>query len=321
MRWLLLIVLTFCSFFAQADKCDFVPPSVIAGSYTFTPDAMSGTLAGGVFASGQDDTVVLDCRSLERAWLKAAMAFLRSSEYAFKVGSKYYIISFSVSYQEKDIVADKAKYTLSDFFNMAGLVLKYSIVEAPVPGTATIIAPGVTIPLVTELSLDYCQGNGTNCSAKKLHYNLNVAIMIDITTCYFGHQEIDLGVININDVNKKAFELHPVVFTCEASGAGSLKFTPDNLLFYFEPMSQLAPDAITLTNDYGDAANGAGSVGFQLSMDGSNSIQYGRHHLYRSDAVTGNTVPINIYARTRTYAGKVTAGDTMSRVKVVVDYN
>lgn len=56
-------------------------------------------------------------------------------------------------------------------------------------------------------------------------------------------------------------------------------------------------------------------------MDGSTSIGYGRSNLYRSDTVKGNTVPINIYARTRTYAGKVTAGETMSRVKVVIDYN
>jgi hypothetical protein len=315
------MVLTLCSFWAQADKCDFVPPPNITGAYSFTPDAMSGTLDGGIFASGQDGTVVLDCKSQENAWLKAAMAILHSSKYAFKVGSKYYIVSFSVSYEGTDTVADKAKYTLSDFFNMAGLVLNYTIVEASSSGGATIIAPGATIPLVTELNLDYCQGNGNNCSSKKLNYDLNVTIMVDITTCYFGNQEIDLGVINIKDLDKKEFELHPVKFTCQASGAGSLKFTPDNLLFYFEPMSQLAPDAVTLTNDYGTAANSAGSVGFQLSMDGTNSIQYGSHNLYRSEAVTGNTVPINIYARTRTYPGKVTAGDTMSRVKVVVDYN
>ncbi|EJY9172558.1 hypothetical protein OHQ45_001497, partial [Citrobacter freundii] len=159
------------------------------------------------------------------------------------------------------------------------------------------------------------------CSSKKLNYNLNVMIMVDITTCYFGNQEIDLGRININDLDKKEFELHPVIFTCQASGAGNLKFTPVNLLFYFEPMSPLAEDSITLTNDYGTAANSAGSVGFQLSMDGSTSIGYGRSNLYRSDTVKGNTVPINIYARTRTYAGKVTAGETMSRVKVVIDYN
>ncbi len=249
------------------------------------------------------------------------MAILHSSEYAFKVGSKYYIVSFSVSYQAKDIVANKAKYTLSDFFDMAGLVLNYSIVEAPDRGAATIIAPGATIPLVTELSLEYCQGNENNCSSKKLNYNLNVTIMVDITTCYFGNQEIDLGRININDLDKKKFELHPVIFTCQASGAGNLKFTPDNLLFYFEPMSPLAEDSMTLTNDYGTAANSAGSVGFQLSMDGSTSIGYGRSNLYRSGDVKANIVPINIYARTRTYAGKVTAGETMSRVKVVIDYN
>lgn len=115
MRWILLTVLTLCSFWAQADKCDFVPPPNITGAYSFTPDAMSGVLDGGVFASGQDGTVVLDCKSQEKAWLKAAMAILHSSEYAFKVGSKYYIVSFSVSYQAKDIVANKAKYTLSDF--------------------------------------------------------------------------------------------------------------------------------------------------------------------------------------------------------------
>lgn len=321
MRWILLTVLTLCSFWAQADKCDFVPPPNITGAYSFTPDAMSGVLDGGVFASGQDGTVVLDCKSQEKAWLKAAMAILHSSEYAFKVGSKYYIVSFSVSYQAKDIVANKAKYTLSDFFDMAGLVLNYSIVEAPDRGAATIIAPGATIPLVTELSLEYCQGNENNCSSKKLNYNLNVTIMVDITTCYFGNQEIDLGRININDLDKKKFELHPVIFTCQASGAGNMKFTPDNLLFYFEPMSPLAEDSMTLTNDYGTAANSAGSVGFQLSMDGSTSIGYGRSNLYRSGDVKANIVPINIYARTRTYAGKVTAGETMSRVKVVIDYN
>ncbi|WP_207213951.1 hypothetical protein, partial [Citrobacter freundii] len=162
MRWILLTVLTLCSFWAQADKCDFVPPPNITGAYSFTPDSMSGVLDGSVFASGQDSTVVLDCKSQERAWLKAAMAILHSSEYAFKVGSQYYIVSFSVSYQAKDIVANKAKYTLSDFFDMAGLVLNYSIVAAPDRGAATIIAPGATIPLVTELSLEYCQGNKDN---------------------------------------------------------------------------------------------------------------------------------------------------------------
>ncbi|MEY6916801.1 hypothetical protein AB9B79_26800, partial [Citrobacter freundii] len=40
----------------------------------------------------------------------------------------------------------------------------------------------------------------------------------------------------------------------------------------------------------------------------------GRSNLYRSDTVKGNTVPINIYARTRTYAGKVTAGETKSHL-------
>ncbi|WP_336283879.1 hypothetical protein [Citrobacter arsenatis] len=321
MRWLLLTVLTLCSFWAQADKCNFLPPENISGIYSFTPQSMSGTLDGGVFSSGQDSTVILKCTSKENAWLKATMAILHSNKYAFKVGSKYYIVSFSVNYQAGKSPESKMEYILSDFFNMAGLVLNYTIVEASTPEGATIIAPGATIPLVTELTLDYCQGNESKCSPKKLNYNLNITILVDITTCYFGNQAIDLGVINIKDLDKKEFELHQVEFTCNASGSGSLKFTPDNLLFYFEPMSQLAPDAVTLTNDYGSAMNSAGSVGFQLSMDGTNSIQYGSHHLYRSDEVTGNTVPINIYARTRTYAGKVTAGDTMSRVKVVIDYN
>ena len=73
--------------------------------------------------------------------------------------------------------------------------------------------------------------------------------------------------------------------------------------------------------EYGTAVHSAGSVGLQLPMDGSTSIGYGRSHLYRSGDVKANIVPINIYARTRAYAGKVTAGETMSRVKVVIDYN
>ncbi|MBJ3591140.1 hypothetical protein JGC56_08270 [Salmonella enterica subsp. enterica serovar Saintpaul] len=321
MRWFLLTVLTLCSFFAQADKCDFLPIENISEIYSFTPKSMSGTLDGSVFSSGQDSTVILRCTSKENAWLKAAMAILHSNKYAFKIGSKYYIVSFSVNYQSVDSPYSKMEYTLLDFFNMTGLVLNYTIVESSTPEGATIIAPGATIPLVTKLTLDYCQGNESKCSPKTINYNLNITIVVDITTCHFGNQEIDLGVINIKDLDKKEFEPHPVKFTCNSSGSGSLKFTPDNLLFYFEPMSQLAFDEVTLTNDYGSAANSAGSVGFQLSMDGTNSIQYGSHHLYRSDLVTGNTVPFNIYVRTRTYAGRVTAGDTMSRVKVVIDYN
>ncbi|MDA8505236.1 hypothetical protein NNO02_22655, partial [Citrobacter sp. Awk 2] len=123
MRWLLLTLLTFCSFVAQADKCNSVPSENIMGAYSFTPDAMSGTLTGGIFASGLDGDAVLKCSAQEQVWLKAAMAFLHSNKYAFKVGSKYYIVSFSVSYEEKGTIAKKEKYTLSDFFNMAGLAL------------------------------------------------------------------------------------------------------------------------------------------------------------------------------------------------------
>ena len=83
------------------------------------------------------------------------------------------------------------------------------------------------------MSLEYCQGNKDNCSSKKLNYNLNVTIMVDITTCYFGNQEIDLGRININDLDKKEFELHPVIFTCQTSGAGNLKFTPVKSIILF----------------------------------------------------------------------------------------
>lgn len=53
MRWILLTVLTLCSFWAQADKCDFVPPPNITGAYSFTPDSMSGVLDGSVFASAR----------------------------------------------------------------------------------------------------------------------------------------------------------------------------------------------------------------------------------------------------------------------------
>ncbi|WP_436856478.1 fimbrial protein [Citrobacter tructae] len=322
MKWILFAMLTLCSFWAQADKCDFIPPDSINGEYTFTPNAMTGTLDGGLFAAGQNDTIVLSCNSTVNAWLKAVMAIIQSDKFAFRVGSKYYMISFSVDYQQQSQIPAKSKYTLSDFFDMAGLVLHYSIVEADSPGGAKVILPGAIIPLVTTLNLDYCQGNATNCALdKKINYTINFLMDLDITTCAFGDQEIDLGTININDLNKKPFELHPVQFTCQGSGSGSLKFTPDNVVFYFEPIGPLATDAVTLTNDYGTSSASAGAVGFQLSMDGTTSIGYGSSHPYTSSAVTGGTVPINIYARTRTYEGKVTAGEAMSRVKVVVDYH
>lgn len=322
MKWILFAMLTLCSFWVRADKCDFIPPESINGEYTFTPSAMAGTLNGDLFAAGQNDTIVLSCNSTVNAWLKAAMVIIESDKFAFRVGSRYYIITFSVDYQQPKIIAEKAKYTLSDFFGMAGLILNYSIVEADNPGSAKVILPGATIPLVTTLRLEYCQGQQSNCSSdKKINYAINILMDLDITTCAFGNQEIDLGIINIKDVNTMPFELHPVQFICQSSGAGSLKFTPDNVVFYFEPIDPLAADNITLTNDYADSANGAGAVGFQLSMDGATSIQYGQTHTWTSSAITGSTVPINLYARTRTYGTNVKAGEAMSRVKVVVDYN
>lgn len=322
MKWILFTILLLCSFWAQADKCDFMPSETINGEYTFTPNAMSGTLEGGLFAASQNGTIVLLCNSTVNAWLEAAMLIAQSDSYAFRVGSKYYIISFTVDYQKQTPVAAKSQYTLADFFAMAGLVLHYSIVEADSPGDATVILPGATIPLVTTLRLDYCQGNQTNCSSdKKVNYTINIFLDIDITTCAFGHQEIDLGTININDLNKKPFTLYPVQFICQARGAGSLKFTPDNVVFYFEPISPLAEDEMTLTNDLAASPGSAGAVGFQLSLDGTTSIQYGRAFPYTSPEIMGSTVPINLYARTRTYAGHVAAGEILSRVKVVVDYH
>lgn len=75
-----------------------------------------------------------------------------------------------------------------------------------------------------------------------------------------------------------------------------------------------------LKNELENSEDGAGQVGFQLSNDGTNEIQYGKSNYYSFQHPHEGSNQIPLFIRPRTYGNNVSSGQIMSRVKIVVVY-
>ena len=64
-----------------------------------------------------------------------------------------------------------------------------------------------------------------------------------------------------------------------------------------------------------------GQIGFQLSNDGTNEMQYGKSNYYSFQHPHEGSNQIPLFIRPRTYGNNVSSGQIMSRVKIVVMYN
>ncbi|MBB9187006.1 hypothetical protein FSI06_024870, partial [Escherichia coli] len=76
---------------------------------------------------------------------------------------------------------------------------------------------------------------------------------------------------------------------------------------------------VTLWGNYEGISQG--QVGFQLSNDGTNEIQYGKSNYYSFQHPHEGSNQIPLFIRPRTYGNNVSSGQIMSRVKIVVMYN
>ncbi|EFB2687386.1 hypothetical protein FHE33_22855, partial [Escherichia coli O157:H7] len=74
-------------------------------------------------------------------------------------------------------------------------------------------------------------------------------------------------------------------------------------------------------NELENSEDGAGQIGFQLSNDGTNEIQYGKSNYYSFQHPHEGSNQIPLFIRPRTYGNNVSSGQIMSRVKIVVMYN
>ncbi|EEX7078001.1 hypothetical protein DLF78_004938, partial [Escherichia coli O157] len=91
--------------------------------------------------------------------------------------------------------------------------------------------------------------------------------------------------------------------------------------YYFEPVTIQESGTSILKNELENSEDGAGQIGFQLSNDGTNEIQYGKSNYYSFQHPHEGSNQIPLFIRPRTYGNNVSSGQIMSRVKIVVMYN
>ncbi|MCA8553649.1 hypothetical protein ABN284_23715, partial [Escherichia coli] len=96
---------------------------------------------------------------------------------------------------------------------------------------------------------------------------------------------------------------------------------PSDVEYYFEPVTIQESGTSILKNELENSEDGAGQVGFQLSNDGTNEIQYGKSNYYSFQHPHEGSNQIPLFIRPRTYGNNVSSGQIMSRVKIVVVYN
>ncbi len=99
-------------------------------------------------------------------------------------------------------------------------------------------------------------------------------------TCGFEDQSIDTGRFVLSRINNENYQFHHIRFDCIQGEQGELVFEPSDVEYYFEPVTIQESGTSILKNELENSEDGAGQVGFQLSNDGTNEIQYGKSNYY-----------------------------------------
>ncbi len=99
-------------------------------------------------------------------------------------------------------------------------------------------------------------------------------------TCGFEDQSIDTGRFVLSRINNENYQFHHIRFNCIQGEQGELVFEPSDVEYYFEPVTIQESGTSILKNELENSEDGAGQVGFQLSNDGTNEIQYGKSNYY-----------------------------------------
>ncbi|EIP0519380.1 fimbrial protein, partial [Escherichia coli] len=142
-----------------------------------------------------------------------------------------------------------------------------------------------------------------------------------LMTCGFEDQSIDTGRFVLSRINNENYQFHHIRFDCIQGEQGELVFEPSDVEYYFEPVTIQESGTSILKNELENSEDGAGQVGFQLSNDGTNEIQYGKSNYYSFQHPHEGSNQIPLFIRPRTYGNNVSSGQIMSRVKIVVVYN
>lgn len=319
MKWVLIIILSLCSFFSYADKCKVNSGGDSSGVYTFKPSTMNGSL---IVENIESTGNIIVCDNLQNVTISANAGIPSNKSFVFNVGEQYYNITFTVHSDDNwKGLAAKVSYNLNDILSGSKFNLTYSITPTSGPQGVTRIEPGVPFPLISNMEIQACQGNGGNCVRTTFKYTLNITLQVNIMTCGIDDQSLDVGKFQLFNVNTEQYQAHQIKFNCKEGQQGELKFQPGSINYYFEPVSGLANGTSILLNELENDSTGAGQIGFQISMDGIKEIQYGRQKLYQISSPTQGQMTVPIHIRPRTYGSKISSGEIRSRARVVVIYN
>ena len=123
----------------------------------------------------------------------------------------------------------------------------------------------------------------------------------------------------------------PLLFEIEVSSCTGNNTNCNNVRLNFNLNTILQVNLMTcgledsgtsiLKNELENSEDGAGQIGFQLSNDGTNEMQYGKSNYYSFQHPHEGSNQIPLFIRPRTYGNNVSSGQIMSRVKIVVMYN
>jgi type 1 fimbria pilin len=332
MKWIILLVLSLCSFLAQAGNCDVTPDVKsltieASGHYTFKPLAASGEL--NVRSSDiQAEGFHFICNSTQNVSVSVRLISSPETAYYVTVGNKTYTLDFYLDTGKLNALGEgniekNKDYYLSDIFNSV-IGIHYVIQEGAATGKP--ITPGVAFPLVYSMRFEYCKGN-QDCHVITINYIFNVTLQVNMMTCGFNvpNRLIDTGDHSYFDIKEDRTEYRraSVNIDCSQDESAVFELTPGKIDYYFVAASGFAGNSKILKNDDQDAATGAGEVGFHLQDKNGQEIQYGSGFLYQTDreAQHGDSNPIELLVRPMKYGENIRGGTMKSRVIIVVNNN
>lgn len=319
MKGLFILVLTLCSFYVYADKCEVTSGGNKSGNYTFRPLSMTGVLD--VKNIDASETVV-KCESMKNVDIYVNAGLPTNESFVFNVGDKYYRIEFTTRNDSRwGGLPLQVSYNLGEILTGSRFTLDYKIAETSGASGLKTITPGVPFPLLSTMEIKVCQGNATNCATSKFSYTLNITLQVNLMTCGFKDQSIDVGEFQFLSINSEPYKMRDITFNCTEGEHGILNFQPGSLDYYVEPISGLATGTTILKNERENTSGGAGQIGFQISMDGINEASFGRANPFKIEHINKGDVTVPIYIRPRVYGSKISTGEINSKARVVVVYN
>eukprot|EP01133_Synstelium_polycarpum_P020270 gene20270-24312_t len=253
MKWLLLITLSLYSFIVQSAPCALTNVGEQRGTYILKPLSMKGNLTAEKIENTGN---IIECTDLQETTNAIKVHFLTQNALRFKVGSRHYIINFPFEYDGKKIeLPGKSSYNLEEMLSAINFTIPYSIASVSDSSNTADIFPGTPFPLLFEIE-------------------------VNLMTCGFEDQSIDTGRFVLSRINNENYQFHHIRFDCIQGEQGELVFEPSDVEYYFEPVTIQESGTSILKNELENSEDGAGQVGFQLSNDGTNEIQYGKSNYY-----------------------------------------